>query len=139
MAAAASHPPSVDYSRPFPGVPIGDRGPPQFPAGRLTNDLQPEEEDACWHLQADMAELEWFVGWGIMLAIEASCNIGSHSVVQFGFIDMAFYNFTCSQNYYLKNRYYHVIKMYYIVLRNYNSLRFPPSSCSSIYIENLFK
>ena len=45
--AAASPPPSVDYSRPFPGVHIGDRDSPQFPAGRLTNDLQPEEEDVC--------------------------------------------------------------------------------------------
>jgi len=44
-----------------------------------------------------MAELEWFVGWGIMLAIEARFNIGSHSGVQFGFIDMAFYNLTCSK------------------------------------------
>jgi len=47
MAAAASHSPSVDYSRPFPGLPIGDRDPPQFSAGRLMNDLQPKEEDAC--------------------------------------------------------------------------------------------
>jgi len=47
MAAAASQPPSLYYSRPFQGVPIGDRDPPQFPAGRLTNDLQLKEEDAC--------------------------------------------------------------------------------------------